>query len=63
MFCGNDTAASRAALAYSLISTCKAMNVDPREWMTDVLCRLPNVKTGKEQIEDLLPSNWKPLTK
>ncbi|MCQ2171823.1 MAG: hypothetical protein MJZ17_03595 [Bacteroidales bacterium] len=32
MFCGNDDAACRAAIAYSLISSCKAVGIDPRTW-------------------------------
>ena len=63
MFCGNDTAACRAALTYSLISSCKAAGVDPKVWMKDVLCRLPYVQKGEEQVENLLPANWKPLAK
>ena len=39
LFCGNDDAV-RAAITYSLIGTCKAVNVDPRDWMTDVLMKL-----------------------
>lgn len=30
LFCGNDASAYRAAIVYSLISTCKAVYVDPR---------------------------------
>lgn len=37
LFCGNHDAAVRAAIVYSLVDTCKALNVDPREWMEDVL--------------------------
>ena len=63
MFCGNDSAACRAALAYSLIGSCKAAGIDPKDWMTDVLNRLPYVQKGEEKIGDLLPANWKPLAK
>ncbi|MEG1484537.1 MAG: hypothetical protein RSC28_04075 [Bacteroidales bacterium] len=37
LFCDNHISATRAALAYSLISSCKAAGVDPREWLSDVL--------------------------
>ena len=36
-----DASAYRAAIVYSLISTCKAANVDPRIWMEDVLRKIP----------------------
>ena len=35
------TSAYRAAIVYSLMSTCKAVDVDPRTWMEDVLKKIP----------------------
>ena len=58
LFCGNDDSAVRAAIIYSLIGTCKAVYVDPREWMTDVLKKLPEYKQEKKDIKELLPMNW-----
>ena len=49
--------AARAAIVYSLFSCCKAAGIDTRTWLEDVLRRLPSEKN----IEQLLPSNWKPL--
>jgi len=37
MFCGNDEAASRATIMYSLIGRCKAMGVNPHKWLSYVL--------------------------
>ena len=31
LFCGNHDAAIRAAIDYSLVDSCKALDVDPRE--------------------------------
>lgn len=64
LFCGNDDAAVRAAIVYSLIGSCKAAGVDPREWMTDVLRKLPlyHKETGND-LGELLPKNWKNTTK
>ena len=59
LFCGNDASAVRAAIIYSLISSCKAAEVDPREWMTDVLLRLPLYKNNNQDLGELLPMNWK----
>ena len=36
LFCGNHDAAIRAAIVYSLVDSCKALDVDLREWMEDV---------------------------
>ena len=62
MFCGNDEAACRAAIAYSLISSCKAVGIDPRTWMEDVLKRLPEYELGKGDLSELLPGNWQQKT-
>ena len=63
LFCGNHEAAVRAAIVYSLIGTCKALDVDPKEWMEDILNRMPEYETGKKDISELLPYNWKPSKK
>ncbi len=41
LFCGNHDAAENAAIMYSLFGCCKANDVNPREWLTDVLTRIP----------------------
>ena len=48
----------RAAIIYSLIGTCKAAGVDPREWMTDILRKLPIYRQEKRDMKELLPMNW-----
>lgn len=55
LFAGNHEAAVRAAIAYSLFSSCKAAGIEPREWLEDILVRLP-AYTG--DIGALLPCNW-----
>ena len=45
-----------AAIAYTLVETCKLNNVDPEAWLTWVLQRLPDHKINR--IEDLMPRNW-----
>lgn len=59
LFCGNDAAADRAAIVYSLIASCKAVEIDPREWMEDVLRQLPYYQRDGRDIEALLPAAWK----
>jgi hypothetical protein len=60
LFCGNHDAAENAAIMYSLIETCKALDVDPREWMTDVLKRISRYNNDYSlDLADLLPHNWK----
>lgn len=38
---------------YSFFASCKVHNVNPLEWLSDVLRRLPNLPINK--IEELLP--------
>ena len=57
LFCGNHDAAVRAAIVYSLFSTCKAHDIDVRTWLVDILKRIPTEKG----INQLLPGNWKVL--
>ncbi len=60
MFCGNHDAAENAALMYSLLGCCKASDVNPREWLTDVLTKIPTYNSDYSlDLADLLPHNWK----
>jgi hypothetical protein len=60
MFCGNHDAAENAAIMYSLFGCCKASDVNPREWLTDVLTRIPTYNNDYSlDLDDLLPHNWK----
>lgn len=59
LFCGNDASAYRAAIVYSLISTCKAVDVAPRTWMEDVLRKIPYYQRDQRDLAELLPFNWK----
>ena len=58
LFCWNDAAADRAAIVYSLISTCKNANVDPRQWLEYVLLEIPQRKQAGLPLEDLLPREY-----
>jgi transposase len=60
LFCGNHDAAENAAIMYSLLGCCAATDVNPREWLTDVITRIPyyNNDYGLD-LADLLPHNWK----
>lgn len=60
LFCGNHESAENAAIIYSLIETCKARDVNPHEWLTDVLSRVPTYNNDYSlDLADLLPHNWK----
>ena len=57
MFAGSHEGAKRAAMLYSFFGTCQQHNVNPREWLTDVLRRIPSHPVNR--IEELLPYQWK----
>jgi len=60
LFCGNHDAAENAAIMYSLLGCCKASDVNPQEWLTDVLTRIPEYNNDySRDLADLLPHNWK----
>lgn len=61
LFCGNDHAAERTAVIYSLLGSCRLAKINPINWLTDVLNRLPD--QSMLRLGELLPTNWKPLEK
>jgi len=64
LFCKNHEAAENAAIMYSLLGCCKASEVNPREWLTDVLSRIPRYNSDYSlDLAELLPHNWKTTKK
>jgi transposase len=45
---------------YSILASCCRRRIDPEDYLSDVLRRLPDHKIN--QIDELLPANWKPLS-
>lgn len=57
LFAGSHKGAERLAIMYSLIGTCKLNNVNPYEWLKDVLDKINSWPVNK--VHELLPHNWK----
>jgi transposase len=57
LFAGSHQAAQCAAMIYSFLGSCKKNDVNPSDWLTDVLTRLPDHKANR--LHELLPHNWK----
>ncbi len=57
LFCGNHQSAERTAIIYSLMGSCKVNDVNPGEWLTDVLSKIQDQNIQK--LDELLPHNWK----
>ena len=56
LFAGSHDAAQRAAMFYSFFGTCRRNNINPYEWLKDVLDRIQDHKANK--LDELLPQNW-----
>ena len=61
MFCGNHEAAFNTVIICSLLTSCKEQGVKPREWLIDVISKMPYYqKPGNdENLKKLLPHYWK----
>ncbi len=59
LFCGNAEAATRASMIYSLLGTCKAAEVNPSDWLQDVLSKIHSYTKNNRNLEELLPYIWK----
>lgn len=58
LFAGSDRGGHAAATIYSLIESCKLNNINPYDYLRDVLTKLPNTKNC--DIQSLLPYIWQP---
>jgi hypothetical protein len=58
LFIGHPDAGWRSAVAYSIIVSCRRRGINPQEYLTDVLRRLPTMKVT--DIESLTPAHWQP---
>jgi len=56
LFAGSHAAAQRSAMFYSLLATCKNHNINPNDWLYDVLNRISEHPINR--IKELLPQNW-----
>ena len=62
LFCGNHESAENTAVICSLLATCKAQEVNPREWLNDVIAilsgkrlrqRYPGTTSGCLEVEEV----------
>ncbi|HSD90692.1 MAG TPA: IS66 family transposase [Kofleriaceae bacterium] len=58
LFAGSDGGAERAAIAYTILGSCRLAGIDPLEYLRDVLPRLTR-KVRLIDLSDLLPHRWK----
>lgn len=59
LFCGDHEAAVSMSVVCSLLATCKAHEVNPREYLNDVIARMPYMqKATYDELLQLLPHKW-----
>ena len=61
-YCHNHDAAYRAAMIYSFIATCNKADVNPREWMEDVMPQMKGIaRTTSHLWRSCFPVNGRRL--
>ncbi|MEJ7740643.1 MAG: transposase, partial [Chitinophagaceae bacterium] len=58
LFLGSLDHAQGAALMYSLMECCRMNQIDPYQWLLDVMKRIEIFP--KNRLDELLPNKWKP---
>jgi transposase len=58
-FAGSQRGADRAAVMLTFITSCRLNDVDPKDWLADVLARLPG--HPNKRLHELLPWQWKKM--
>jgi len=56
LFAGSHDSAQRAAVAYTTLAACKSADINPLEYLPDVLQTLPT--RDIINLDDLLPQQW-----
>ena len=56
LFAGSHEAARNAGMMYSFFTCCKRNNVNPFNWLKDVLQRIP--EQSIQNLDMLLPDQW-----
>ena len=57
LFAGNHLAAQSYAMMYSFFASCKSFDINPQDWLADVLGRIQDHSIHR--LHQLLPHNWK----
>lgn len=60
LFAGSDAGGQRAAVAYTILACCQLAEVNPVEYLADVLPRLMQPIRIRD-VPDVLPARWKTL--
>ena len=53
---GNAESGSKCAILYTIVENCRRLGINTREYLEDVLTRLPAMKA--QEAKSLTPQNW-----
>ena len=56
LFVGDENAGERGAVLYTVVESCRRRGIDPYEYLSDVLERLPSMRD--QDLEELTPAGW-----
>ena len=59
LFVGHPQAGKRSAITYTLVQNCIKHEIDPQEYLIDVLQKLPTGGSDPEAARALQPKHWK----
>ena len=61
LFFGSPDAGQRSAIIYTLLESCRRRGINQREYLLDVLTRLPAMKIT--EVAELTPGRWQAARK
>lgn len=56
LFVGNGVSGQKCAILYTIVENCRRLGINPKEYLTDVLTRLPGMLAS--EATSLTPANW-----
>jgi len=56
LFIGNEMSGQKCAILYTIVENCRRLGINPKEYLTDVLTRLPAMLAS--EAASLTPANW-----
>ena len=56
LFVGREAAGDKTAILYTVVENCRRLAIDPRDYLEDVLRRLPGMRAA--EVASLTPANW-----
>ena len=56
LFTGNEESGQKCAILHTIVENGRRLGIDPKEYLTDVLTRLPGMQA--KDANTLTPANW-----